>query len=53
MKGIQISTNKCVNTFLFPDGQVVVSSSEDDLEISAHELKRINMQVWDDISTEK
>jgi hypothetical protein len=52
IKGIQISRNKCLNTLLFTDDQVIISRSEDELQKSKHKLNKLINKYGMTISTE-
>jgi hypothetical protein len=49
IKGIPILRNKCLNTRLSADDQVIISYSEDELQKRTHKLNKYGMKI----STEK
>jgi hypothetical protein len=53
IKGIQISRNKCLNTLLFADDQVIISHSEDKSQKSTHKFNKLINKYGMKISTEK
>jgi hypothetical protein len=53
IKGIQLSRNKCLNTLLFADDQVIISHSEDKSQKSTHKFNKLINTYGLKISTEK
>ena len=52
-KGIQLNNRKLVNTILYADDQVLMATSEDDLQTMAHHLKLVARKYKMTISTTK
>ena len=52
-KGIQLTNRKLVNTILYADDQILMATSEDDLQTMAHHLKLIARKYKMTISSTK
>jgi beta-xylosidase len=52
-KGIQLTNRKWVNTILYADDQILMATSEDDLQIMAHKLNLIARKYEMTISSTK
>jgi hypothetical protein len=52
-KGIQLNNRKLVNTILYADDQILMATSEDDLQIMAHHLNLIARKYKMTISSTK
>jgi hypothetical protein len=53
IKGRQISRNRCVNRLPFADDQIIMSNSDDELQISAHKLNTLIYKYGMTISAHK
>jgi hypothetical protein len=52
-RGIQINNRKIVNTILHADDQILIATSEDDLQIMAHQLNLLARKYKMTISSTK
>ena len=52
-KGIQLNNRKLVNTILYADGQILMATSEDDLQTMAYHLNLIERKYKMTISSTK
>ena len=52
-KGIQLTNRKLVNTILYADDQILMATSEDDLQTTAHHLNLIARKYKMTISSTK
>ena len=52
-KGIQLTNRKLVNTILYADDQILMATSEDDLQTMAHQLNLIARKYKMTISSTK
>ena len=52
-KGIQLNNRKLVNTILYADDQILVATSDDDLQTMAYHLKLIARKYKMNISSKK
>jgi hypothetical protein len=51
--GIQVTKNNKISTILYADDQILLATSEDELQLASHQLNKIAKEYNMSISTEK